>query len=173
RDVGITDEVEETGITYEENSRLKAITYAKLSGLPAVSDDGGLEIAALNGEPGVNSRYWAGLQGRDEDIIEKMITVAKELPDNNRQATFRTVITLALPDGQYWQVEGHIDGVIAKEPLLNILHGYPYRSFFYLPSIKKYYHESELTEQEEKEYNHRWKAVSKLKPLIKTHLGLV
>lgn len=171
-EVGITEEVIETGTTYEENSKLKALTYAKLSGLPAVSDDGGLEIDALGGKPGVQSRYWAGPQGRDKDIIEKMKTVAKQLPKRNRHATFRTVITLALPDGRFWQVEGSVDGIIAKEPLLKILHGYPYRSFFYLPKVQKYYHESELTGEDEKEYNHRWKAINKLKPLIKRELRL-
>lgn len=172
RDVGITEEVVETGNTYEENSKLKAVTYAKLAGLPAVSDDGGIEIDALGGEPGVHSRYWAGSEGRDEDIIEKMKKVAKELPDTNRKAIFRTIITLALPDGKFWQVEGHVNGIIAKEPLLKLLHGYPYRSFFYLPKIKKYYHESELTGEQEKEYNHRWKAVNKLKPIIRKVLSI-
>lgn len=166
-DVDITTEVEETGTTYEENSKLKAITYAKLSNLPAISDDGGLEIAALNGEPGVQSRYWAGPEGRDEDIIEKMKKVAKELPDENRAATFRAVITLALPTGEYWQVTGKVEGKIVKEPLMSLLRGYPYRSFFYLPEIKKYYHESELTKEEEKEYNHRYKAIEKLRPVLK------
>lgn len=172
KDVGITTDVIETGNTYEENSRLKATTYARISGLPAVSDDGGLEIAALGGEPGVQSRYWAGPQGRDEDIVEKMKKVAKELPDENRHATFRSVITLALPTGEYWQVEGKLDGVIAKEPLLKILQGYPYRSFFYLPEIKKYYHEDELTEAELQKYNHRYKAAQKLKEIIKKELSV-
>lgn len=172
KDVGINQDVEETGTTYEENSLLKAKTYAQLSGLPAISDDGGLEISALGGEPGVQSRYWAGSEGRDEDIIEKMKTVAKELPDDNRHATFRTVITLALPTGEYWQVEGKVDGMIAKKPLLKILQGYPYRSFFYFPEIQKYYHESELTKEEEKAYNHRYKAIEKIKPIIKNKLSL-
>ncbi len=172
QDVGISQDVEETGTSYEENSRLKAVTYAKLSGLPAVSDDGGLEISALNGEPGVQSRYWAGPEGKDEAIIEKMKKVAKELPDTNREAVFRTVMTLAFPNGTYWQVSGHVNGIIAKEPLINVLHGYPYRSFFYLPKIKKYYHESELTDREMKEYNHRWKAVNALKSIIREQLHI-
>lgn len=172
KDLDITQEVEETGNTYEENSRLKAVTYARLSGLPAISDDGGLEIAALNGEPGVYSRYWAGKEGKDEAIIEKMKKVAKELPDNNRNATFRTVITLALPTGEFWQVEGKVEGVIAKEPLEKLLQGYPYRSFFYLPKIRKYYHEHDLHETETKEYNHRYKAVGKLMPLLIEKLRL-
>ncbi len=172
KDVGISQDVEETGTTYEENSRLKAVTYAKLSGIPAISDDGGLEISALNNEPGVQSRYWAGPEGKDDAIIEKMKKVAKELPEDNRKAVFQTVITLALPEGSYWQVNGHVEGVIAKEPLIKVLHGYPYRSFFYLPEINKYYHESELTDREMKEYNHRWKAVNAIKSIIKEQLHI-
>ncbi|EKD64630.1 MAG: hypothetical protein ACD_50C00333G0001, partial [uncultured bacterium] len=60
KDIGITDDMEETGKTYEENSRAKAIFYAKKSNLPAISDDGGLEINALKGEPGIRSRRWLG-----------------------------------------------------------------------------------------------------------------
>lgn len=165
--LGITQEVEEDGKTYEENSQKKAIQYSKISGLPAVSDDGGLEIAALHGEPGVQSRYWAGPKGLDKDIIGKMKKVAKELPDTNRYATFRTIITLALPNGNFWSVEGKIKGIIAKKPLRKLLSGYPYRSFFYLPKIKKYFHENELTIKEMEEYNHRYKAIQKLRPIIK------
>ena len=166
KDVGITTEVEETGATYEDNSRLKAVAYAKLSGLPALSDDGGLEIAALNGEPGVQSKYWAGPAGKDEDILEKMKKVAKELPDNSREARFCVVLTLALPTGKFWQVTEEIEGMIAEDASPNIPAGYPYRAFFYLPRLKKYYIDSELTLEEEKKYNHRYKAIEKLKPII-------
>lgn len=166
KDVGITTEVKETGTTYEENSLLKALTYAKLSGLPAIADDGGLEIDALGGEPGVQSRYWAGPEGKDEAIIAKMKQVTKELPEDNRNARFYTVVTLALPTGEVWSIDGAVEGVIASEPLEKLLQGYPYRSFFYLPQIHKYYHESELTLEEQKIYNHRYKAIEKLKPII-------
>lgn len=169
-DVGITQEIEETGDTYEENSRLKAVEYAKLAGLPAVSDDGGLEIAALNGEPGVQSRYWAGPEGKDEAIAEKMTQVAQDLPDDNRNARFRAVLTLGLPDGTYWQADGEIQGVIVKEGFPKAAIGFPYRAHFYLPQLKKYYLESELTEEEEKMYNHRYKAIEKLKEIIRKEL---
>lgn len=172
KDLGITHEVDEDGTTYEYNSQKKAKEYAALSGLPAISDDGGLEIDALGGEPGVHSRYWAGPEGRDEDIIEKMKQVAKGLPDDNRNARFRVVLSLALPDGNVWSVEDSIEGIIAKEPLLNILAGFPYRSFFYLPEIQKYLHEIELTENEKKEYNHRYKAIQKLKEIMRKELDL-
>ena len=172
RDLGITHEVHEDGDTYIHNSQKKAKEYASLAGLPAISDDGGLEIDALGGEPGVQSRYWAGPEGRDEDLIEKMHSVAKNLPDDNRKAYFKAVLSLAMPDGRVWSVEGSIEGEIAKEPKFALLQGLPYRSFFYLPQIHKYYHEVELTEDEKKEYNHRYKAIQKLKKVINEHLGI-
>ena len=171
RDVGITDNVEETGNSYVENSKFKALFYAKKSGLPAVADDGGIEIVALDGAPGTKSRRWLGYESTDEELIEYMKKVAKELPDNNRQAFFKTVITLALPDGKTWSIPGEVEGIIAKEPLLKISKGYPYRSFFYLPQLKKYYHESELTGEEQKLYNHRYKAIQEIKPLIKKYVS--
>jgi XTP/dITP diphosphohydrolase len=170
KDVGITHEVHEDGDTYIYNSQKKAVEYAILAGLPAISDDGGIEIDALGGEPGVNSRYWAGPDGRDEDLIEKMRQVANELPDNNRKARFKAVLSLALPDGKVWSVEGSVEGEIAQEPDFKPLEGLPYRSFFYLPKIQKYYHEVELTEDEKKEYNHRYKAIQKLKEVIQKEL---
>ena len=172
KDVGITDDVEETGKTYQENAELKARFYAAKSGLPAVADDGGLEIAAMNGEPGVRSRRWLGKETTDEILIEHMKKVARELPEDNRHATFRVVETLAMPEGRVWSAEGHVDGIIASEPNLKFLKGYPYRSFFFLPKVTRYYHESELTAQQMKQYNHRWKAIQKLIPIIRKVFGI-
>lgn len=165
-DVGISDDIEETGKTYKENSQLKALYYAKESGLPSVSDDGGLEISALNGAPGIKSRRWLGRDSTEEDIVSHMIKVAKDLPSDNRRAFFKTVISLALPNGKVWSVVGEIEGIIAKKPYLKVLKGYPYRSFFYLPKLKKYYHEDQLTKEEERMYNHRYIAINKLKPIL-------
>lgn len=169
-DINISDDVEETGTTYQENSELKAIYYAKKSNLPALSDDGGLEISALNGEPGINSKRWLGKDSAEQDIIAHMTKVAIKLPENNRKAFFKVVLSLGLPNGKVWSVDGKIEGIIAEKPYLKILKGYPYRSFFYLPRIKKYYHEKELTEKEQKIYNHRYIAIQKLKPLILKHV---
>lgn len=172
KDVDISEDVEEKGKTYEENSRAKALFYSKKSGLPAIADDGGLEISALGGAPGVHSRRWLGYNATDEELIGHLSKVAKELPDNTRDAYFRTVISLALPDGKVWSVKGEVRGVIAKKPLLKILKGYPYRSFFFLPEINKFYHEGQLSKEEQKLYNHRYKAVEKLKPIIIGQLHL-
>jgi len=165
-DIGISDDVEETGKNYKENSQLKALFYAKKSGLPSISDDGGLEIEFFGGAPGIKSRRWLGKDSTEEDIIKYMMKVAKELPDNNRKAYFKTVISLALPNGKVWSAGGEIEGIIADKPYLKLLKGYPYRSFFYLPKLKKYYHENELTDREQKLYNHRYIAINKLRPII-------
>ncbi|KKQ33876.1 MAG: Non-canonical purine NTP pyrophosphatase, partial [Candidatus Levybacteria bacterium GW2011_GWA2_37_36] len=130
------------------------------------------EISALDGAPGINSKRWLGKDSTEQDIINHMIKVANELPDNNRQAKFKTVISLALPNGEVWSVEGEIEGIIAREPYLKALKGYPYRSFFYLPELKKYYHEDQLTQEEEKVYNHRHKAIEKLKSIISRELNI-
>jgi len=168
--IGITDRVEEVGKNYKENSQLKALFYSSKSGLPTIADDGGIEISALDGAPGINSKRWLGKDSTEQDIINHMIKVANELPDDNRQAFFKTVISFALPNGKVWSVSGEVEGIIARKPYLKLLKGYPYRSFFYLPKIKKYYHEDQLDAEEEKEYNHRYKAIQKLIPIISQEL---
>lgn len=172
KDIVITEDIEETGKTYKENSQKKALFYAKKSGLPSISDDGGIEIKALNNEPGIKSRRWLGYEATDEDLVKHMMKVSKQLPDNNRTAVFKLVVSLALPNGQVWSRMGKVEGTIAKKPHMKHLHGYPYRSFFYLPEVQKYYHESELTKDEMKKYNHRYVAVSKLKLIIGKALGI-
>ncbi|MEK7573136.1 MAG: non-canonical purine NTP pyrophosphatase [Patescibacteria group bacterium] len=171
-DIGIVQDFDEKGKTYQENSENKALFYAELSGLPSISDDGGIEIDALDGAPGIHSKRWVGEDSTDEKIIEKMKKVALALPENNRKAYFKTVVSLALPNGKVFSAKGEIEGVITKKPLVKILKGYPYRSFFYLPKIGKYYHEDELFDEEEKLYNHRYKAITRLKPIIAKILGL-
>ena len=168
-DVGIDEDVEEDGKTYTENSHKKALFYSKLSGLPAVADDGGIEIVALDNQPGIKSRRWLGYEASDEELINHMLKISKTLPKDNRKALFKTVITLALPSGKVYSVFGEVEGVISEKPYLKLLKGYPFRSFFFLPAINKFYHEGELSNAEQKLYNHRYKAVQKLLPLIKKY----
>jgi XTP/dITP diphosphohydrolase len=169
KDLGINEDVEEDGKTYEENSHKKALFYSKLSGLPAIADDGGIEIVALDNQPGIKSRRWLGYEASDQDLINHMLKISKTLPNDNRQAFFKTVVTFALPDGVTRSATGEIEGVISEKPYLKLLEGYPYRSFFFLPAINKFYHEGELSNAEQKLYNHRYKAVQKLLPLIKKY----
>lgn len=174
-ELNITEDFEEKGKTYKENSQKKALFYAKLSSLPTIADDGGIEIDALDGAPGVKSRRFFGKNEKvatDEEIIQKVQELIKKIPENKRGAKFKTVVTFALPDDKFFSSTGEVRGIL-KEPYLKLLKGYPYRSFFYLPKIKKYYHEDELTQEEQKLYNHRYKAITKLKSIIRKEMTLV
>jgi XTP/dITP diphosphohydrolase len=161
KDLNITEDIEEDGKTYQENSQKKALFFAKLSNLPTIADDGGIEIAALNNEPGVRTRRWLGYHMSDEEIIKHMLKISK--------ASFKAIVTLALPDGKCWSVSGKVEGEISKTPKAKFMKGYPFRSFFYLPPINKFYYERELSNDEQRLYNHRYKAVQKLLPIIKQH----
>jgi len=171
-DVGIDQDVVEDGKTYEENAKKKALFYAKLSDLPAIADDGGLEISALNGEPGIHSRRWLGYAADDQTLINHMLQVSKDLPVDNRNARFITIDCFALPSGEIYSSQGTVDGIIAENPFPKQLEGYPYRSFFFLPELGKYYFETELTPEELKAYNHRYKAIEELKPTIRKVLNI-
>lgn len=171
-DLSLTEDIEETGKTYKENSQRKALFFTKASNLSTIADDGGLEIDALGGAPGVRSRRWLGHEASDEELIAHMQKLARELPVRNRSATFRTVVSFALPNGEVWSAEGKVKGIIAEKPYVRKFKGYPFRSFFFLPSLNKYYFETELTKEEQRKYNHRWKAVEQLKPIMKKELGI-
>lgn len=167
-DLGIQEEIEEDGKDYWENSKKKALFYSKISNLPTIGDDAGLEIDALNGEPGHKARRWLGYEASDEELIAHMEKVTLMLPDNNRTARYRVILTLATPDGKFFQEEGTVEGIISKEKAPNSKKGYPFDSFFYLPEINAYYHTA-FSKEHEKQYNHRHKAIKKLIPLIKKY----
>jgi XTP/dITP diphosphohydrolase len=96
-DVGIDDEVEETGASFAANAALKARAYARRSGLPTLADDSGLEVDALGGGPGVRTRRYAGEQATDEDNNAKLLAELRGLPPERRGARYRCVLALALP----------------------------------------------------------------------------
>jgi XTP/dITP diphosphohydrolase len=121
---------------------------------------------ALNGAPGLKSHRWLGSNTTEKDIVSHMKKIAKTLPDDNRKAFFKTVLSIAFADGRVTSFAGSVEGIIPDKPSLNYEPGYPYRSFFYIPAIKKYYFETELTPKELKIYNHRYKAIQKLKKLL-------
>ena len=100
KDVGITTSVEETGKTFEENAILKAKTYAELSGLVTLADDGGFEIDALHGEPGVKSHRWVhnDRDSSDEELIAYTFTRMRDLPEKKRGARLTLVLALVSPE---------------------------------------------------------------------------
>ena len=121
-DLNLPD-VEETGTTFEENSRLKAITLAKISGLPCLADDSGLCVNALNGRPGVYSARYAP----NRDFDKGMDLLLKEFAESgsaDRGAYFACVMSLAMPDGECTVFEGRVEGQIVTEKSGNGGFGY-------------------------------------------------
>lgn len=108
------DDVEETGLTLEENALLKARAVTAAVGLPSVGDDTGLEVAALDGRPGVYTSRFAGPRATYADNVKLLLETMDGVDD--RRATFRTVAALVMPDGSELVAEGRVDGVITTEP---------------------------------------------------------
>ena len=96
-DVGVEDDVDETGSTFEANARLKARFAARATGLPALADDSGLEVDALGGGPGVRTRRYAGEQATDQENNAKLLAALEGLPPDRRGARYVCVLALALP----------------------------------------------------------------------------
>lgn len=173
KDLHITQKVNESGKTFEENALLKANYYCKLSGLPTIADDGGLEIDELKGEPGIKSHRWLDSNKEVSDIklINYCLDRMKNIPIDKRGAQLRLVLALKLPTGQEFTVEEKVRGIIALKPAQRWSPGFPWRALLYLPQINKYYNELELTNAENQKYNHRRKAVEKIKSLIRKYLN--
>jgi XTP/dITP diphosphohydrolase len=157
-------EVEETGATFEENALLKARFYAAWSGLPALADDGGLEIDALGGAPGVRSHRWLGDDDDDEALIAYTLERLRGVPPERRGAQFRVVLALAWPDGQHVLSSGAIRGVISTAPSPRRDPGFPYRSVFWLPEVGKFY--LDLTPAEHERLNHRRAAIAPIREAL-------
>jgi XTP/dITP diphosphohydrolase len=127
---GIDIEVEETGSTFAENARLKAVAYARVSGLLTLADDSGLEVDALGGEPGTRSARFAGQGASDEDRYRLLLSKLEGVPWERRTARFRCVIAVATPRAEIRLAEGTCEGVIAFEPKGE--YGFGYDPVFYM-----------------------------------------
>lgn len=109
-------EVEETGTTFAENAFLKADSACRETGLPAVADDSGLMVDALNGAPGVYSARYAGENATDLDRIHKLLDALKDVPQEKRTAKFVSAICCVFPDGTQITAQGECAGTIAFAP---------------------------------------------------------
>lgn len=164
RDLGIRKGVEEDGQTFEENAIKKAKFYCQSSGLPTLSDDAGIEIDYLNGEPGVRSRRWPGYEASDEEIIEFTLEKLKGVPEKKRVAQLRAVVGLAFPGNEKIYIfEGILRGLIAEKPIKREIRGYPFRSLFLPLGGDKYLGELHIVA-------HRKQAIEKALPIIKKYL---
>lgn len=114
-EVGIHNDVEETGATFAENAQLKAEAYARASGLLTLAEDSGLEVDALGGEPGVRSKRYAGENKTDAERNEYLLERLRAVPSDRRTARFHAVIAIADPQGRFWSSEGTCEGSIAYD----------------------------------------------------------
>src|SRR5438094_761291 len=115
-DVPGMPEVAETGRTFAENALLKARAVTSFAGLPAVADDSGLCVDALNGMPGVLSARWSGRHGDDTANLRLVLAQLADVPDERLGAHFACAAALALPDGHEYVVEGQLRGRLVREP---------------------------------------------------------
>jgi XTP/dITP diphosphohydrolase len=173
-DMCILAEAPEIGNSFKEIAISKAKYYQAKSGLPTIADDGGLEIDALNGEPGVKSHRWVNshYESKDEELISFTLSKMNNIPLNNRGAQLRTVVAFITSSGKIVTRESFVRGIIAKHPSSHRTIGFPYRSLLFLPEIGKFYDQTLLTKAENEQYNHRGKAIKELIPIIKQELGV-
>ncbi|MEN3361473.1 MAG: XTP/dITP diphosphohydrolase [Mycobacteriales bacterium] len=115
-DVPAYPELPETGATFAENALLKAREAVRHTGLPAVADDSGLTVDALNGMPGVLSARWSGQGHDDVRNLRLVLEQIADLPDSRRGAAFVCAAALVTPDGTEQVVHGQLDGVLVREP---------------------------------------------------------
>jgi XTP/dITP diphosphohydrolase len=160
QELGFEGDVKETGDTYTENALIKARALCAASGLPALADDSGLEVDALNGAPGVRSARYR--LGSDEVRYKALLTALKGVPDEQRTARFRCVAALALPNGETYTTEGVCEGRITRCP--RGTEGFGYDPVFYIPSLGRTMAEISLAQKNT--ISHRARAAQAMRPIL-------
>ena len=163
-DVGVDVEVEETGTTFEENSLLKARAVMEASGMPAIADDSGLCVDALNGAPGVYSARYGG-EGLD-DTGRYRLLLENMRGQTPRTAKFGSVITCCFPNGDVLSARGECPGTIAFAPMGE--GGFGYDPVFFIPSLKKTF--AQLSPEEKNAISHRGKALEAFQVKLEEYL---
>ena len=159
---GVSEEVEETGTTFQENAIIKAQAYSQLTGLLTLADDSGLEVDALGGDPGVYSARYGGEGLTDEGRVDLLLHNMRGVPWNLRSARFRCVIAIAAPNKEPVTVEGTVEGIIQYEPAGD--GGFGYDPVFLLP--QKGLTTAQLPMDEKNSLSHRGQAAQKAAALL-------
>ena len=156
-ELGVDIDVEETGTTFEENSLLKARAVMEATGLPALADDSGIAVDALDGAPGIYSaRYGFDESLDDWGRLELLLKNTEHVPDGQRQAQFVCVISFITPAGEIIQARGEIHGELTREPAGE--NGFGYDPIFYYPPLGKT--TAELSPEEKNQVSHRANALN-------------
>ena len=155
-ELGVDIDVEETGTTFEENSFQKAEAVMKATGMPALADDSGIAVDALNGEPGVYSaRYGFDDSLDDWGRLLLLLKNTENVPDGQRQAQFVCVITMVMPDGKMIQTRGEVHGELLRQPSGE--GGFGYDPIFYYPPFGKTL--AEVSAEQKNQVSHRARAL--------------
>lgn len=166
RDVGVERQAPETGATFLENARIKAAFYFVYSGLPTLADDGGLEVDALDGAPGVRSHRWLGTEDTDDRALaEEVVRRMAGVEPARRGARLRAAAALIYTDHGVVRetvAEAALEGTIAECCYSEVRTGFPYRSVLYLPQRGRYL--AEINEEEAAQISQRRITVERLAP---------
>ncbi|MDR1782043.1 MAG: XTP/dITP diphosphatase [Bacilli bacterium] len=160
KDINLVIDVEETGSTFKENAFIKARAIYDIIKLPVLSDDSGLEVKALNNEPGIYSARYAGAQHNDQDNLDKLLFNLKDVKDTS--ARYVCAMVLIIDINHYYQVEGYLEGRIVLNPCGQ--NGFGYDPVFYLDDYKKTV--AQISDEEKNKISHRYHALKQIEAII-------
>lgn len=170
-DLCLNEEVKETGSSFRANAELKARHFFDLTGLPTLADDGGIEINALNSEPGVYSRRWKSktenlpeAEMTDQEMVAYTLERLQGIPLEKRAAKLTMTLCLIKPQTEPIFVQTSTEGFIANQVIADYSPGYPFRALFIVKKLNKPY--SDLTTKEHDQVNHRKKACEQIKKYL-------
>ena len=163
-EAGVTDFPPEVGATFVENARAKAAFVAQATGLPALADDSGLVVDALDGAPGVLSARYCGPDATDEDRWRRVLHLLDDVPAERRTASFVAVVAFAYPNGKEYEEEGILEGRIAREA--RGTNGFGYDPIFLVDGTDRTL--AEMNDDEKNVISHRARALAAILPTLHT-----
>ena len=162
REIGILDSPEETGTSFLENATLKALHYARRSGLLTVADDSGLSVEALDGGPGLFSSRFGGEQASDLDRNILLLEKLRGIPRERRGARFTSAVAVAMGERLLFQAQDSVEGLIAEE--MRGTNGFGYDPLFFYPPFGRTF--GEVPREEKDRVSHRGKSFARLREFL-------
>ncbi len=159
-------EIVESGSSFFENAYIKAKEASKKFNIIAIGEDSGLVVPALNGQPGIYSKRFAGEHATDLENNLKLMSMIKNVPENNRDAKFVSCVVLMKPNGKYIYAEGYLYGIIIDE--MRGQGGFGYDPLFYIPEYGKTL--AELGDEIKNKISHRYRALQAIKEQLNRFL---
>jgi XTP/dITP diphosphohydrolase len=168
KDCGVKGSAVEDGKTFEDNALKKALFVLEQIQDWSLAEDAGLCAEALNGKPGVHSARWAGENAGNEQILDHLLEVMKDIPIEKRSGYFENALVLAAPDKRNWVFKGRVDGVVALKPRGKPRPKLPYDQIFIPDGYDKTF--AEMTSQEKNNLSHRGQAFRQLRKFVEENL---